>query len=285
MANEATTPAAQAPQKKKKSKAPVILLIILLLIVALVVFIGVQRAKNVRAMREAIAAGKDAIAAHTTYSPRDPGGYRHIKLNALMQFDVEQYQIDDLGNLSVMTVDMGVMQMASFVLTPFEKNAPLLSVDYIYALTNRKAIVEFYDLVPDPSEESYAAIVAEMKTFADEYSALADDPADEAWYDKYITVKLHKKAGSADDATLKAMLADAVSVVMDGADTLDPLDADGHRMKVALTKAYSDGLITQGGVSTDVFKSALGEDTTRNFFDTVFFGTAYEQDEDDAVEE
>ena len=37
---------------------------------------------------------------------------------------------------------------------------------------------------------------------------------------------------------------------------------------------YTDGLIEKGGISTDVFKSALGDDVTKDFFDKVFFGTA-----------
>ena len=45
--------------------------------------------------------------------------------------------------------------------------------------------------------------------------------------------------------------------------------------KRKLCKEYSDGLISNGGISTDVFKEQLGEDTTRDFFDKVLFGTEH----------
>lgn len=48
-----------------------------------------------------------------------------------------------------MRVNMGVMQMATVVITPREKNLPLLSADYMYILSNRKSYLEFYDVVKE----------------------------------------------------------------------------------------------------------------------------------------
>ena len=39
-------------------------------------------------------------------------------------------------------------------------------------------------------------------------------------------------------------------------------------------KDYSDRLIDEGGVSTDLFTQAIGPENTRRFFDEVFFGPA-----------
>lgn len=38
---------------------------------------------------------------------------------------------------------MGIMQMATAVITPRDKNMPLLSADYMYILGKRKAYLEF----------------------------------------------------------------------------------------------------------------------------------------------
>ena len=38
-----------------------------------------------------------------------------------------------------------------------------------------------------------------------------------------------------------------------------------------LQKNYSNGLIENGGVSTDLFVKAMGEEKTRVFFDQVLF--------------
>ena len=39
------------------------------------------------------------------------------------------------------------------------------------------------------------------------------------------------------------------------------------------TNAYVEGLLRNGGPSTDVFKKALGEQKTAELFKTVLFGT------------
>ena len=44
--------------------------------------------------------------------------------------------------------------------------------------------------------------------------------------------------------------------------------------KLMITVNYTDGLITNGGISTDVFKKELGDEATKEFFDNIFFGTA-----------
>lgn len=56
-----------------------------------------------------------------------------------------------------MKLNMGVMQMATFVLTPDEKDIPVLSADYMFMLPIRKTYLEIYDLViyNDDTYKSY----------------------------------------------------------------------------------------------------------------------------------
>ena len=46
-----------------------------------------------------------------------------------------------------------------------------------------------------------------------------------------------------------------------------------QKTKNEITKDYTDGLISNGGISTDMFKASLGEEVTRDFFSKVLFGT------------
>ena len=43
--------------------------------------------------------------------------------------------------------------------------------------------------------------------------------------------------------------------------------------KQAKASYYVNGLLSRGGPSTDVFKKALGEETTAKLFETILFGT------------
>ena len=50
---------------------------------------------------------------------------------------------------------MGFMQMVSYIITPFKKDMPMLSMDFMYILGNRKAYAEFYDFTPDTTASEW----------------------------------------------------------------------------------------------------------------------------------
>lgn len=226
-----------------------------------------------KVMNKTLDSGMEKLSGYAELTPVDAGDFEQIRLNGLMKFDVSQYDVKDTGNLSVMTVNMGFMQMVSYVITPYDKNMPLLSMDFMYILGNRKSYAEFYDLVTDKDSAEYSEILDQVKKFADSYSDLEDISTSPAWYDDLMTIALHKKGKRADDEQIKEMFCDAIRCYMENANGLDELSDTEKSDKLALTQEYSDNLISKGGVSTDVFKKALGEEKTKEFFDKVFFGT------------
>lgn len=257
----------------KKKKLPYILLAIILIIGALTALICFNASKNMKAMNATVDAGMQALSESTEVTPLDAGEYEQIKIYGLMKFDVSQYDVKDIGNLSVMKVNMGFMQMVSFVITPYEKDMPLLSMDFMYILGNRKAYAEFYDLVKDSSSPEYVKVLDEIRGFEERYSDMEDVETEPAWYDDLLTVVLHKADKRKNDDRVQEMFCDAVKTYMSSANELGKLDSSAKAEKLKITQEYSDDLIAKGGVSTDVFKKALGEETTKDFFDKVFFGT------------
>jgi hypothetical protein len=51
------------------------------------------------------------------------------------------------------------------------------------------------------------------------------------------------------------------------------LTTEERKLKWKITQDYTDGLVDNGGVSTNVFKAVMGSDATKEFFNKVFFGT------------
>lgn len=190
-----------------------------------------------------------------------------------MKFDVEQYEIEGIGNLSVMRVNVGVMQMSTFVITPRDRNLPLLSTDYMYMLSNRIAYIEFYDLVAR-KDDAYNALLEELNAVIGTYSQLEDVQVDTTWYTPLLTAGAYKNGGFAEDAALEQMLIDCLNVYLEHSKEMPVLTEEERAEKLEITVDYSRGLVEKGGISTDVFKSALGEEVTKDFFDKVFFGTA-----------
>lgn len=258
---------------KKKRILPKILLTLLILIAALVCFIFFNGSKNMKAMNRTLDSGMETISKYAKVTPVDAGEYKEIKMYGLMKFDVSQYDISDLGNLSVMKVNMGFMQMVSYVITPYKKGMPLLSMDFMYIMGNRKAYAEFYDLVPDTSTEEYKQVIDKIKEFEGRFSNLDDLQTEPAWYDELMTVVLHKQTKSANDGRVEEMFCDAIRTYMEAADGLEELSDEEKAEKLEITQKYCNDLVEKGGVSTDVFKKQLGEEKTKDFFDKVFFGT------------
>lgn len=251
-----------------------ILLGILFFIIAVVVLIGILIAvnapTNVKAMNKSVDTYLAVVGKYYTLTEVDCGEYKDLKLFGIMKFNVKQYDVEGVGNLAVMTTNIGVMQMATVVLTPTERDMPLVSMDYMYMLGNRTAYLEIYDLVLE-QDDDYAALLTELGAVREEYSNIETVTPSEAWYDSLKTEGFYKKGTKADDEALIEMLEKGLDKVMAYGQTLPELNDEEHASKAALQKTYSDGLIDNGGISTDIFVKALGTDDTRKFFDSVLF--------------
>ncbi len=250
-----------------------ILGILLVIIIAAVIFISGTAKKNLAAMDECIDAVLTELKANYTVTERDPGEYKNIKLYGIMNCDVEQYDVEGLGNLCIMRVDAVAMQMSCIIMTPQDRNLPLFSTDYMYMLGNRIAYLEFYDVVEE-KDDTYMKLMNSLNTKHEEYSHLEDASVSEAWYQDLITSGAYKKGTTAQDGELKNILMDSYKLYIDHAKSIEELSEASVEKKLAITKEYTDGLVDKGGISTDVFKQQLGNDKTKDFFDKVFFGTS-----------
>ena len=250
-----------------------ILLGLLAVVVILAGIVAVIADKNMNAMNHCVDAAMTALNNHYTVTPIDPGEYDHLTLYGLLKFKVEQYNIEGIGNLSIMRVNMGLMQMSTLVITPCDRNLPLLSTDFMYILTNRTVYVEFYDVVAE-KDDAYITLLEELDTAIDTYHLLEDVPITPTWYTPLLTVGAYKNGGFNEDSLFEQMLVDCLNVYLEDSKNLPMLTDEERAEKIEITEEYTHGLVEKGGISTDVFKSALGDDITKDFFDRVFFGTA-----------
>ena len=104
---------------KKKKKWPKVLLTIVIIIAVLAGCICFNASRNMKVMNNTLDAGMETISEYAKLTPVDAGEYKQITMYGAMKFDVSQYDIEDIGNLSVMKVNMGFMQMVSYIITHF----------------------------------------------------------------------------------------------------------------------------------------------------------------------
>lgn len=259
--------------KKRKKICFIVLSTFLTIILFLIGAISIISKKNVNAMNSCIDTILKELNKNFTVTALNPGEYKEMKIYGFMKFHVEQYDIEELGNLSIMRINMGVMQMATIVITPQDKNLPLLSADYMYILSNRKSYLEFYDIVSQ-KDDQYMQLLDALSTVQTHYEHLENIETSEAWYADLLTVTAYKGGTSEADSDLINMLADSLHIYLEYGKKFPLLSEEERKEKLTLTTAYTDGLIEKGGISTDVFKKQLGNEETKKFFDNVFFGTA-----------
>ena len=94
-----------------------------------------------------------------------------------------------------------------------------------------------------------------------------------AWYEHLLSVASYKACNVNSDKDIEAMLMNSLEAYIQHSKQLSLLSEEEKQEKLTITVNYTDGLITYGGISTDVFKNALGPEVTKDFFDSVFFGT------------
>ena len=257
----------------RKKIASIIVGILFTIVLFVCSIVAIISGKNAKVMNHCVASVLAKLQEHYTVTPIDVGEYKEMKLFGIMKFHVEQYKIEELGNLSIMRVNMGVMQMATVVITPKDKNLPLLSADYMYILSNRKSYLEFYDVVKE-KDDRYNQLLGALAESQSNYGHLENIQASPAWYQHLLTVTTYKAGKSDADRDLENMLVDSLKVYVEHSKQFPLLSEEEKTEKQSITLEYTDGLIEKGGISTDVFKKALGDEETKKFFDQVFFGTA-----------
>lgn len=221
---------------------------------------------NSKIMKKDIAESIDLLSQYYDLTPVDAGEFAHMNILNMFDFEVQQFEAEGLGNFSIMTTD-GLQQMTTYVLTPYDKNAPMVSLDYIYSGDKRTSYVEIYDLVEDTSTEEYQNILADLATMKDKYSSLKDCPEKApTWYDPLRTVAIFKDTDFHSDAATDEMLFDALRITLEDSLALPELSDEEKAGKLAVTQDYTDKLVDIGGAATNMFKMAMGPEKTKNFF-------------------
>ena len=195
----------------------------------------------------------------------DAGEFSSLMANG-MRFDVKAYRAEELGHVSVMKAKgfFGLMKMDTLMIVPQNKDLPLYSYDRIYAMGNDVLIVELYDTLVEKLDASA------LENVKNEFSDIEERDAGEHWYDSIkLAQSISKKGKKAQSARLDDMALKHFSAYLD----LDAPRVSDEKKKNELSAHSVNGLLENGGPSTDVFKKSIGEAKTRELFESILFGT------------
>ena len=185
-----------------------------------------------------------------------------------MKFETVRYDADGLGSVSLMKASgmLGMMKMETLIVNPFSKDAPLLSIDRIQAMGNQILYVEMFDTMLEPGFD-----VSGPEAVSEAFKAIPDNDPGEHWYDPMrVGTPFIKKAGSKEKDAMDQAQSEYLKAFLKACLAAPSCDPEAKREKA---KAYSEGLLANGGPATDPVKASLGEEETAKFFRKTLFGT------------
>lgn len=198
--------------------------------------------------------------------------------------EVKQYEIEGVGNLLVMTNPReGKMQMDTFTITPYFKNLPLFTTDYMYFEDKRMFLNEIYDLV-EYKDDLYNKYIEKFKENCRMVSPLEDMPMKKCWYDDIRPVLAGKISYPENDDLIFDLFLKNLETFIKMEKETPLLPPDKRQGKWEKNYGYARALVEDGGVSTDLFVRSLGADETKRFFYSVFFAPhRYRQNSNDRL--
>ena len=128
---------------------------------------------------------------------------------------------------------------------------------------NDTLIVELYDTLTETLDLS---LLDEIKS---RFAYLSERDPGEHWYDHLkLPQSISKKGKKAETQNFDDLAIEHFDAYLSASAS----DTSDEAKKRELSFRYVNGLLTQGGPSTDVFKKSLGEEKTEKLFKNVLFG-------------
>ena len=199
-------------------------------------------------------------------SAAEVGEFRKMKVNG-MHFQIWAFEAEGLGHVSAMQASgfFGLMKMDTLIINPTEADMPLLSYDRVHAMGNDTLIFELYDTV---TGKANLAAIADVKA---DNASLPDHDLGTHWYDSIkLAESISKKGKKKQTLAFDALAQHYMDAYLSCCKAAGFCSAAAKREKASV---YVEGLLSNGGPSTDVFMKAMGREQTAKLFRTVLFGT------------
>lgn len=245
----------------------------LIIMVLLATYVGFSSIINTKTLNNVIDKGFEITKNEYQLEELDIGEFKKILIYKVLPFNSKVYEINKIGILAELKMNVGVMGIFSFNISPYYKDMPLITIEYVIILNNIKLIIEIYDLMLNKDEQNYKNFLANIEEIKNKYSELKDDfDSGDAWYSEYVPAKIMKSGSILDDGKFLNLFSDVVSSYIDYSNKVLDLSQEDIKSKYNLIKNYSEKLAEKGGIAINNFKNTLGEQKTKEFLGKVIYG-------------
>ena len=183
-----------------------------------------------------------------------------------MKFKINAYHAKGLGHVSVMKASgfFGLMKMDTLIIVPEDKDLPLYSYDRIFVMGNDTLIVELYDTLINKNNFT---VLDDVKN---EYQSIPEHDLGSHWYD---SIKLSQSISKRTKKNLTEKIDELTLKHFNAFLNLDVTNVLDLKKKNELSSKYVNGLLSNGGPSTDVFIKMFGLEKTSYLYKNILFGT------------
>ncbi len=195
----------------------------------------------------------------------DCGEFKEQKISG-MKFNIRAFHAEGLGHASIMTASgfFGLMKMDTLIINPTERDMPLFSYDRVYAMGNDTLIFELYDTLLSKADLSRLGAAKITLDFP-------EHDLGEHWYDSIkLPESVSKKGKKKDSPAFDALALEYTDAYLSISGGASVCSREKKRERASL---YVEGLLKNGGPSTDVFLKGIGRERTEQLFRNLLFGT------------
>ena len=200
----------------------------------------------------------------------DIGELRQLTAYSMISFNSEIYHIENLGILSILTSNLGFMQLFTLQIVSFEKDLPLITIDIMYMLNKRVFLIEIYDLMIDNQNSDYKLFLNKIEDIKKSYSDFPNFEVKKSWHLDYLSGVVNKKYGTKDEQKFIDLLNQIMNIFIEYSTSAKKIENVGK--KISLVEDFGNKLVDKGGISTDMFKRLFGIEKTRKYLGNVLFG-------------
>ena len=186
----------------------------------------------------------------------------------LLHFKVERYDVEDIGNLCVLTMRgfWGFVKMETVVLASVTKEVPLFNTDSISFGKQTVQIVELYDTRTAPGDGSLESACQAVKDKDDDIEDYSGSTGN--YSAKLMSCSYGKKSKTATERMTESAKK-YVDLFAQELESAPGRDAEAGRAKNA---EFADSLLKNGGPAVNKIRKMFGEETAKRIIRDHMYG-------------
>ena len=250
--------------------------IILVIIISIISYFIIKAIESSKVINKTLVQGLEVIKKYTNLKEIDIGNYRKIVIKKIFPFYTTAYKIENVGFLAILSINIGIFQVFSFHLSPYQKDFPILIIDYMRCFGKRQTLFETYNATLDKNNNILKNFINEFEQIKFNYSDIKDWKLSPQWADRRMVVNMRKEDNDKQDERFTSLFSDVVEIYMKNVINMPILKGEEKNKKCRLIKEFAEQLVINGGIASKIFKSSMKEEDVIKLFVELFFGFNYQ---------